>query len=79
MAREDVKIIIKKNGEIWVDTGNLAPQRVQHYKQIFEEVLGPIKGELASWDGGMPPPSVRLAQTLQEEEESESKESVRQK
>ncbi|HOE63468.1 MAG TPA: hypothetical protein PKW18_08755 [Candidatus Sumerlaeota bacterium] len=78
MAREDVKIIIKKNGEIWVDMGNLAPQQVQYYKQIFEEILGPIKGELASWDGGTPPPAVRLAQSQQEEDEGEKKEILKQ-
>lgn len=46
MDREDLKIIIKKNGEIWVDLGNLEPQRIRHYKEILEETIGPIKGEL---------------------------------
>lgn len=52
MAFEDIKIIIRKNGEIWVDLGNLEPQRIKHYKDLFEEAIGPIKGELSSADGG---------------------------
>jgi len=51
MPREDIKIIIRKNGEIWVDLGDLEPQRIRHYKELFEEVIGPIKGEIVATDG----------------------------
>ena len=53
MDHEDFKIIIKKNGEIWVDLGNMDPQRIRHYKDILEEAIGPVKGELViSGDAG---------------------------
>ena len=52
MPHEDIKIIIRKNGEIWVDLGGVEPQRIKHYKNLFEEAIGPIKGEIAGAESG---------------------------
>jgi len=70
MPREDIKIIIRKNGEIWVDLGDLEPQRIRHYKELFEEVIGPIKGEIVATDGGGASGGVQLVdQEIDEEKE----------
>ncbi|MBN1901714.1 hypothetical protein JW926_10365 [Candidatus Sumerlaeota bacterium] len=52
MAFEDIKIIIKTNGEIWVDLGDMEPHRINHYKELFEEAIGPVKGSITGADGG---------------------------
>jgi hypothetical protein len=71
MAFEDIKIIIKDNGEIWVDLGNMEPQRIKHYKDLFEEAIGPIKGELTGSDGGGGYGGVPLTGKLKTGEEEE--------
>jgi hypothetical protein len=77
MAFEDIKIIIKKNGEIWVDLGNLEPQRIKHYKDLFEEAIGPVKGELTGADGGGGYGGVPLTGRLETGEEEEEKEQIK--
>ncbi|MCX6999585.1 MAG: hypothetical protein NT106_04730 [Candidatus Sumerlaeota bacterium] len=76
MPREEIKIIIKKNGEVWVDLGGLAPVRLRNYRELFEEMLGPIKGELAGMDGGTPG-GVYLAETPEAEEDEKDKRRIR--
>ena len=76
MPYEKVKIIIRKNGEIWIDLGELEPQRIRHYKQLFEEVLGPIKGEIATRDGGWGSEGVPLTEQVKSGEEEEQKEKI---
>jgi len=76
MPHEKIKIIIRKNGEIWVDLGELEPQRIKHYKQLFEEVIGPIKGEIAGTDAGFGSGGVRLTDQVKDEKEEEQKERI---
>jgi len=76
MPHEKIKIIIRKNGEIWVDLGELAPQRIRHYKQLFEEVIGPIKGEIAGTDGLGGTGGVPLTDQVKDEEKEEQKERI---
>ena len=71
MPSEEIKIIIRKNGEIWVDLEGLEPQRIRHYKEIFEEVIGPIKGEITVTEGGGASAGVPLVE--QEKETPEKK------
>jgi hypothetical protein len=80
MAHEDIKIIIRKNGEIWVDLGGLSPQKIKHYKEIFEEAIGPIKGEIISSDGGGASGAVYLTDHLKiqdTEEEGKDREKIK--
>ena len=76
MPYEKVKIIIRKNGEIWIDLGELEPQRIRHYRQLFEEFLGPIKGEIAGTDGGLGSGGVPLTDQVKDEEKEEQKERI---
>ena len=77
MPHEDLKIIIKKNGEIWVDVGGLEPYRIKHYRELFEEAIGPIIGELTSADGGGSPGRVHFAGYLSLEDEEEKRERIK--
>jgi hypothetical protein len=77
MPREELKIIIKKNGEVWVDLGGLVPVRLRHYRELFEEMLGPIKGELEAMDGGAPPGAVYVVETPEAEEDEKDKGQIR--
>jgi hypothetical protein len=76
MPREEIKIIIKKNGEVWVDLGGLAPVHLRNYRELFEEILGPIKGELAGMDGGTPG-GVHVVETPEAVEDEKDKGRIR--
>ena len=65
---DDLKIIIKKNGEVWVQGPNLSPQRLQHYRQLFEDILG--NAQIVSTSGDLPP-APTFTSTGQETEEQD--------
>ena len=81
MPHEDIKIIIKKNGEIWVDLGDMEPQRIRHYKEIFEEAIGPLRGEILGSDGSGSSGGVRMTDHFQvgetSSEETDKKERLK--
>jgi|GEM_PF-577318 len=77
MSHEDIKIIIRKNGEIWVDLGGLEPQRVKHYKDLFEEAIGPIKGELSGSDGAGGSGGVQITDQAESEDQDKKREKLK--
>jgi hypothetical protein len=73
MPGDELKIIIKKSGEIWIDLGGLEAKKVRNYKDMFEEILGPIKGELMAEDGGTASGGVYISDFFKDEEEDKEK------
>ncbi len=73
---EEFRIIIKKNGEVWVDLGNMEPQRLRSYRELFEETIGPIKSEIASTGGGTPG-AVGLTDLGKDEDSDKEREKIK--
>ena len=55
----------------------MTPQRVKHYKELLEEAIGPIKGELESMDGGGASGGVMLTGRHKDSDEEEGQEKVK--
>lgn len=72
MKFEEFEIIIKKNGEIIVRINGLGEKRIRHYRQIFEEAIGPIREGLEVSSDTTPPGAVRLAETVRTEAQQKS-------
>jgi hypothetical protein len=67
MAYEEFKIIIKKNGEIVADLRGLSKARMQHYREVLEEIFGPSR-EISSPEE-MPPSGVRMTEEEEKKEQ----------
>ncbi|GAB4320411.1 MAG: hypothetical protein Kow0059_14740 [Candidatus Sumerlaeia bacterium] len=75
---DDLQIIIKRNGEVWVEGSNMPARRLLHYRRLLEEILGPTR--LAAGEGEIPPPPQAQSETAaQQSLESGSELSRRQK
>jgi hypothetical protein len=59
MAAEEFRIKITRQGEVWVDLRGLGEQRVRELRQMLEEIVGPIVGEVSLADES-PGPAVRF-------------------
>jgi hypothetical protein len=67
MPYEEFEITIKKSGEIIADLRGLRKQRVQHYREILEEIFGPSTEVSAPEE--MPPAGVKMATEKEEKKE----------
>lgn len=64
---EELQIVIRKNGEVWVEGPGLTPRRLAHYRDLMEDILGPA--QITAGPGESPPkPNARYEG---EEEQSE--------
>ena len=70
---EELEIIIKPNGEIWVKVGNMEEERVRHYRELLESIIGPIKGVIRVDADSLPPGEVKLTTESEKEEKEEDR------
>ncbi|MCX7766261.1 MAG: hypothetical protein N2246_06115 [Candidatus Sumerlaeia bacterium] len=76
MNTDEFEIIIKKNGEIIVKLDGLGEKKVRHYREIFEEAIGPIRQVIDVSNESMPPGSVHLTEIEQTDTREKSKEKL---
>jgi hypothetical protein len=65
---DELKIEIKKNGEVWIHADGLSPRKLHQYRELLEEILGPAK--IISDSGDAPPPMHVKFESADEERDS---------
>lgn len=76
MSTDEFEIIIKKNGEIIIKLDGLGEKKIRHYREIFEEAIGPVRQIIDVNSEAMPPGAVHLAETEHAEEEEKKREKL---
>jgi len=61
MGIEEFEITISKNGEVIVKIDKFSERRVKYYREMLEEILGPIKVITIVPMEGIPPEGVKLS------------------
>ncbi len=69
MTTDEFEIVIKKNGTIYVRFDDVDEKKVRHYKEIFEEVIGPTREVTEIGDEGTPPGEVGYSEKGKKKEE----------
>lgn len=77
MNSEEFEIVIKKSGEIVVKLDNLEKKRVRHYRELFEEAIGPTRDVVEIGDDGVPPGMVRYSDADKKKEEEKKEERLK--
>ena len=77
MDTEEFEIVIKKSGEIVVKLDNLEKKRVRHYRELFEEAIGPAHEVVEAGDDGTPPGLVRYSDAEKKKEEEKKEEHLK--
>ena len=72
MNYDEFTIVIKKNGEIVVRIEGMEDRKVRHYREIFEDTIGPVK-EIIEASDDAPPGGVRYSDHKKSGEEDKDK------
>lgn len=61
MAIEEFEITVNKHGEVIVKIDKFSERRMKYYREMLEEILGPVKELTIVPMEGVPPEGVKLS------------------
>jgi len=61
MAIEEFEITVNKHGEVIVKIDKFSERRMKYYREMLEEILGPVKELTIIPMEGIPPEGVKLS------------------